>query len=83
VIELQDGRVINGVVVERSAATLVVQAASERLTIPANEVVEIRQTAESLMPEGLLTNLTVAEVRDLVGYLQSTAQVPLPASETP
>ena len=83
VIELQDGRVINGVVVERSAATLVVQAASERLTIPANEVVEIRQTAESLMPEGLLTNLTEAEVRDLVGYLQSTAQVPLPASETP
>jgi hypothetical protein len=45
--------------------------------------VEIRQTAESLMPEGLLTNLTEAEVRDLVGYLQSTAQVPLPASETP
>ncbi|MFM7159689.1 MAG: c-type cytochrome, partial [Planctomycetaceae bacterium] len=83
VIELQDGRVINGVVVERQAATLVVQAANERLTLPVNEVVEIRQTAESLMPEGLLTNLSEAEVRDLVGYLQSTAQVPLPASETP
>jgi len=83
VLELSDGRVINGVVVERNAGTCVVQTATEKVTLPLSEVVEIRQTDQSLMPEGLLTNLSETEIRDLVGYLQSAAQVPLPEAAAP
>ena len=32
----------------------------------------------SMMPEGLLANLSDAEVLDLVAYLQKLKQVPLP-----
>jgi hypothetical protein len=32
----------------------------------------------SMMPEGLLTALTDDQVRHLIAYLQTTAQVPLP-----
>jgi hypothetical protein len=31
------------------------------------------------MPEGLLGTLTEEQIRDLVGYLQTSQQVPLPA----
>lgn len=31
-----------------------------------------------MMPEGLLKTLTNEEVRDLIAYLRTSAQVPLP-----
>ena len=31
-----------------------------------------------MMPDGLLQTLTTEETRDLIGYLRTTAQVPLP-----
>jgi len=33
------------------------------------------------MPEGQLQNLTAEQIRDLVGYLMSPNQVPLPVAE--
>jgi hypothetical protein len=35
---------------------------------------------QSLMPDGLLSKLSDDDVRDLVGYLTSPDQVPLPAA---
>jgi hypothetical protein len=35
---------------------------------------------QSLMPDGLLSKLSDDDVRDLVGYLMSPEQVPLPAA---
>lgn len=78
VFALADGRVISGVVVEAQEKTVEVQTPTERLTIARADVEETRQTSQSLMPEGLLQNLTEDEVRDLVGYLMSPEQVPLP-----
>lgn len=78
VFALADGRVISGVVVEAQEKTLEVQTPTERVTIARADVEETRQTSQSLMPDGLLQNLTEDEVRDLVGYLMSSEQVPLP-----
>ncbi len=73
-----EGRVINGVVVAENNSVLTVQTANDRITIPKAEL-EIRQQSRlSMMPEGLFEKLTDEQIRDLVAYLASPTQVPLP-----
>jgi putative heme-binding domain-containing protein len=78
VVLLASGRVVTGVVIRQTDQTWTVQTAKEVLTIPTAEIDESRQTNFSLMPEGQLDALTDADVRDLIAYLQSAQQVPLP-----
>lgn len=78
-IETKDDRVITGIVKEQTANAVVVQAATELLTLPRNEVKKIEPSEQSMMPEGLLANLKDQEVRDLLYYLSRPGQVPLPA----
>jgi putative heme-binding domain-containing protein len=75
VLQMADGRVLNGVVSDRTEKTLNLQTPAERLTIPLDEIEAIRDTNLSLMPEGQLDVLAPGDVRDLVGYLMSPAQV--------
>lgn len=77
---LEDGRVISGVVSEQSERTLTLQTAQESITLDRQEIEELVATNNSMMPDGLLLNLSPDEVRDLVAYLMSSDQVPL-ASE--
>jgi len=68
------------VIIEQNERTLVVQTAQEPLTIDRKEIEEMKPTANSLMPDALLQNLNGEQVRDLLGYLMSPDQVPLPAN---
>ncbi|HBJ38086.1 MAG TPA: hypothetical protein DDZ51_25680, partial [Planctomycetaceae bacterium] len=77
-IRMEDGRVLNGVIVSRNERTLQVQTQTELLVIDQDEVEEIKLTTQSPMPEGQLENLTDAQVRDLFGYLMHPVQVDLP-----
>jgi hypothetical protein len=43
------------------------------------EIRKIEATAISMMPEGLIANLTEQQTRDLLYYLSRPGQVPLPA----
>jgi putative heme-binding domain-containing protein len=79
-IALTDGRVLDGIVGARTGPTLTVQTPDEKLTLRQADVEEIRPSDRSLMPDGLLDVLSETEVRDLVGYLMSPAQVPLPTN---
>jgi putative heme-binding domain-containing protein len=79
-IETTDGRVVSGLVVAESDNALTVQTANEKVVIPTAEVERRVQTGTSLMPEGLLQQLSPDEVRDLFAYLTGPEQVP-PASE--
>ncbi|WP_437224074.1 PVC-type heme-binding CxxCH protein [Planctomicrobium sp. SH661] len=81
VVVLDDGRVINGVISELNERTLTLQSAQETLTLDRQQIDEMKTTAVSLMPEGQLQNLSPEQVRDLIGYLMSSEQVPLPADE--
>jgi hypothetical protein len=74
--------VLTGVVGAKTERTLAVQTQTERLQVERAEIDEIRGTALSLMPEGLLTPLRDEQVSDLIAYLMSQQQVPLP-SEPP
>lgn len=71
------GRIVTGLVVEETPSALTVQTVNERLVIPIDEIEHRKQSALSLMPEGLLNNLSDQQVRDLIGYLASPQQVPL------
>jgi len=48
------------------------------VTLDREEIESSKQSKTSLMPDGLLQNLTSVQIRDLIGYLMSTDQVPLP-----
>ncbi|HZL88944.1 MAG TPA: PVC-type heme-binding CxxCH protein, partial [Pirellulaceae bacterium] len=80
VFQLADGQTVNGVVVEQTDKTVTIQTQQERITIPQSDIVRSKRSTLSLMPDGLLTPLSEAQVRDLVGYLMSSQQVPLPGS---
>ena len=71
VVLLDDGRVINGVIVGQTSQTLRVQTATKLETIPQHRVETIRATELSLMPDGLLDDWSSGEVRDLMAYLMA------------
>jgi len=76
---LENGRVFNGVILNRSEKILTLQTADRQVTIPSSDIEETRDSQLSLMPENQLRVMTDQEIRDLIGYLMSPAQVPLPA----
>lgn len=75
-----DGRIISGIVREQTDKTITVQTVNERVVVPRDEIEALQESPQSMMPEGLLEKLSADEVRDLVEYLRSKAQVP-PAAE--
>ncbi|MBC7815517.1 MAG: c-type cytochrome, partial [Planctomycetaceae bacterium] len=79
VFAMKDGRVINGVTVEQTEKTLTVQTQNDRVTIQRSDIEEQKVSTLSLMPDGLFQTLTEDQVRDLIGYLMSPDQVPLPS----
>ncbi|MEX1040153.1 MAG: PVC-type heme-binding CxxCH protein [Pirellulaceae bacterium] len=81
IVRLEDGRTLNGLVAEETERTLTLQTPTERVTVPLAEVEERKRTNLSPMPEGQLDPLADEQVRDLIAYLQSQTQVPLPAEK--
>lgn len=75
---LKDGRVINGIIGARQEATTTFNTPTGTVVIANDEIEETRVSALSIMPEGQLDLLKEDQVADLIKYLQSTEQVPLP-----
>jgi putative membrane-bound dehydrogenase-like protein len=80
-VVLADGRVLNGILSDPSGPTVTVQTPTERLLINRSDIEEVRKSELSLMPEGQLDVLPEKEVRDLIAYLMSPQQVPLPVGK--
>jgi putative heme-binding domain-containing protein len=78
VVSTHDGRVITGIVLERSPNRYVLQTATERLILPKVDVDTIAESPSSIMPEGQLDALTREQVRDLIAYLAAKMQTALP-----
>src|SRR5262249_42838197 len=75
---LKSRRVLNGYVRREDDRAVVVQTEKEAVVVPKNEIAGRTETKLSVMPDGLLDKLSAEEVRDLVAYLASKEQVPLP-----
>nr|WP_286177656.1 PVC-type heme-binding CxxCH protein [Rhodopirellula sp. JC639] len=77
IVLLDDGRVLNGLVVSKNDKTMVIQTQSRQETLPIDSIENVKETTLSPMPDGLLTTLTETQIRDLIGYLMSPTQVEL------
>src|SRR5262249_46880379 len=77
-ITTSKGRLIAGIIVEETERARTVQAAAESIGVAKDEIERRKGANVSMMPEGQLEKLTTEELRDLVGYLGSKTQVPLP-----
>ena len=75
-----DGRTINGIVKQENDHTVVVQTTNELLSIPVDEIDDRSDTGLSMMPDGLWATLSPSDWRDLICYLRSDHQVPLPSA---
>ena len=78
VIQTVDGRTITGLIVEESKTALTIQTVNEKIIVPADEVEARKLSPVSMMPDGLLQNLSSEQVRQLLGYLMGPNQVALP-----
>ncbi|MEW4564788.1 PVC-type heme-binding CxxCH protein [Bremerella sp. JC770] len=81
-IAMEDGRVLNGVISQMNERTITLQSPKETITIDRQEIEEMKTSQVSLMPEGQLQKLTDNEARDLIAYLMSSVQAPLPSEES-
>jgi putative heme-binding domain-containing protein len=79
ILEIKDGRVLTAIIRQETPKTLTVQTQNERIVLLKDDIESRTQSPLSIMPEGLLSKLKDDEVRDLVAYLDSATQVPLPA----
>jgi putative membrane-bound dehydrogenase-like protein len=73
VLAVADGRVLSGVLVEQNQNVMVLRVGDgTEIAVPRNEIDTMRVAPSSLMPEGLLRDLSDQQVRDLFAYLRST-----------
>jgi putative membrane-bound dehydrogenase-like protein len=72
------GRVITGIVKQEDPGSVTVATENDTILLPVGEIEARRQSDISMMPEGLLQNLSAQEQRDLIAYLMSPAQVAMP-----
>lgn len=77
VITTDSGRTLTGIVVAENANAVTLQTQNEKLVIPLTEIEERTPSPQSMMPEGILTPLSLDEIRALVAYLGTREQVPL------
>jgi putative membrane-bound dehydrogenase-like protein len=78
VVDLKDGRVLNGLIAVKSERTLTLKTMTETVTVERSEIAGIQESTLSLMPEGLLEALPPEQARDLIAYLMHKTQVALP-----
>ena len=76
-----DGRVLTGGVAASDDRTLTLRTTAGEIKLDREEIDELITREQSVMPEGLWDGLSEAQVRDLVAYLASPTQVPLPTSK--
>jgi len=75
IIELDDGQLLNCIVLDEDDDTLTIRTAEidRAIQIEKSRVLSRRASDLSIMPEGLLDDVDRDDIRNLVGFLQSDA----------
>ena len=71
IFELKDGRTLNGIIAAKTDRQISIKTMTEVVSIERVEIESTRQSALSMMPEGLLETLSEAQTRDLFAYLMA------------
>lgn len=74
-VTTRDGRTLAGNVAREDAAQITLRLIGEETVVPKSEILARETSPVSMMPEGLLKTLSAVEIRDLIAYLRTTAQV--------
>ncbi|MCP4191163.1 MAG: c-type cytochrome [Planctomycetaceae bacterium] len=78
VIVTHDGRVLTGLLTESTPLTVtLVDAKNQRILLAREDIEEMKDSPQSLMPEQVFKSLSSSEIRDLFAYLQSSTSEPL------
>ena len=80
IVKAKDERIVTGIIAEENDTALVLQTQKEKVVIDKSEIADRKLSQESLMPEGQLTALKSQEIEDLIAYLRSPSEVPLPGT---
>jgi putative heme-binding domain-containing protein len=78
IVTTRDGRTLSGTVAAEDNQQLTLRLVGQDSIVTKSEILSREKSPISMMPEGLLKTLKADEVRDLIAYLRTTAQVPLP-----
>jgi putative heme-binding domain-containing protein len=71
--ETRDGRLLNGFITEQDKTRVVLRTLDgQTVPIDSKDLASLAPSPSSLMPEGLLSELSDQQVRDLFAYLRST-----------
>lgn len=72
-VETKDGRSLTGFRADQDAQVVVLRTPDgQTVPLPRSEIASMEPAGTSLMPEGLLADLSDQQVRDLFAYLRST-----------
>ena len=72
-----DGRTVSGFIADQDKQVVTLRGADGQTLVLAREDIEdLRAVPVSLMPEGLLKDLSEQQIRDLFAYLRSTQPLP-------
>ena len=77
-ITTRDGRSYAGNIANESERQLALRTIGQNIVLNRSEIQSREIAPISMMPEGILEQLTDRQVLDLFSYLQTTSQVPLP-----
>ncbi|MDZ4851044.1 MAG: PVC-type heme-binding CxxCH protein [Pirellulaceae bacterium] len=66
-----DGRVVSGIISQRSESAITIQTATESIQIKSEDIDTIKVSPVSMMPDGLLDKLSENQVRDLFAWTMS------------
>ncbi len=77
-VTTRDGRTLSGNAAAEDAQQLTLRLIGQDTVIAKSEILSREKSPISMMPEGLLKAFSNDEVRDLLAYLRTTSQVPLP-----
>jgi putative heme-binding domain-containing protein len=78
IIYMDDGDVYSGIITKEDDQSISVTLENSVQVLQRSEVKEIKRSELSMMPEGLLTPLSKQDLLNLIAYLRTPSQVPLP-----
>ena len=71
-VATKDGRTLSGFLADKDKQVVVLRGLDgANQVLPQDQILEMKTTGVSLMPQGLLASLTDQQLRDLFAYLQS------------
>ncbi|MEO1524154.1 MAG: PVC-type heme-binding CxxCH protein [Planctomycetota bacterium] len=73
-----DGRVLLGLLKDETETAITLQTADELVVVEKDDIDARKLSTTSMMPEGQLDTMEPEQIRDLLAYLASPMQVPLP-----